>query len=438
MPKAPGVPMARPSATAPTRLSAERLLSQIVGGPLPTYGQKYGGYPTQSQFETAVIGGLQPLSALQQLAATQAAQTQMELEQSAMDRLAARSPEVRATRTRISDVLSRPIGGMTAVEDLAAAQARYAPGRTRLAEIGGELERPALVVSGGEREAMMEEARQLRNLLPAAQPIEASRAAASAQARQDAYARAMERRNAVAFAAPLRDEQGRVIGQPTWTEVAQQQLRPTVERELGAALEAQVVPSQQLAEDLNAINRAELAQRLAIERYGVDPALAAGLFGGAFDVEQRLRESAAQGFIPDQSVETMILLTEGPAALQQYQRERLASAQAKQAEGLRTDEEAAFDLTIEQQTGVPVDVAAGDFSADEARRRLADPEFTKFLTVSREQLMTEPATTLEAKRNSAREKAVQYYEQTGDPVGAQILLNALLSFDFTLTFQPIG
>lgn len=426
--------MPRPRIAAAPAISSADLMSMFVGAPLATAGKKYSGFPTESQRQQAIIGQLSAVSALEELARAQAAQDEAALLESFGERIKYGSPEVRATQARISDVLSRPIGGMTAVEELAAAQARYAPGRGRLAEIESRLGKPAFQVPASERETLQAEARQLRNLLPAEQPIETARVSASDQARQDAYARAIERRNAVAFAAPTRNLAGNVI-QPSWETVAQQQLRASLAPELEEQYAARVAPSAQLANELQNLPRAELAQLIATQQFGMDEALAAGLFGGDFERQQREREMAERNIFPNQSIEDIIWSTQGEEALLQYQQDRADAALAKLDEGFRTEDEAAIDLSIEQSTGIPVDAAAGDYDRARARGYLVDPNFMAYLDQARTQVMADPATSVEEKKNLMRLQAQDFYAQTGDPVGAEILLNALLSFDFTLAFE---
>lgn len=437
LPKTPRPAMPRPRMAPVGTMSTSDLIAQFVGPRLSTADKKYSGFSTEAQRQQAVIGQLAAVSALEELARAQAEQNQKALLEAFGERVAYGSPEVEATRARISDVLAQPIGGMTAVENLAAAQARYAPGRERLAEIEARLSKPAFQVPASERAALQAEARQLQSTLPAEQPIETARVSASDQARQDAYARAMERRNAVAFAAPTRNRAGNVI-QPSWETVAQQQLRGELTPELEQQYGAQVAPSLQLANQLRDLPRAELAQQIATQQFGMDQALAAAAFGGDFERQQREREMAARNIFPNQSLEEIILYTQGEEALLQYQQDRLDAALAKQNEGFRTEEETALDLSIEQATGVPVDVAAGDYDRARARGYLVNPEFTSYLNQAREEIIASPATSMTEKQNVARQLAQDFYAQTGDPVAAQILLNALLSFDFTLSFQSAG
>jgi hypothetical protein len=206
----------------------------------------------------------------------------------------------------------------------------------------------------------------------------------------------------------------------------------------GTALRTQVEPMMNVATELANLPRADLAQRIATEVYGIEPTLARGMFGGEFERDQRLRELADINVFPGQSIEEQIALTQGPDALIAFQQQQLANALAKQQEGFKTADEEAFDLSIEQQTGIPVEAAAGNYTLDTARQLLTDPNFIDTVAESRQILMDSGANSLEEQRNAARNVAMNYFNTTGDEVAAQILYNVLVSFDFTMAFTPLG
>jgi len=113
----------------------------------------------------------------------------------------------------------------------------------------------------------------------------------------------------------------------------------------------------------------------------------------------------------------------------------LQAALDKQNEGFRTADEEAYDLQLEQNTGLNVDAVAGNYSRAVARGYLENQGFVQRINGEVSNLVANPALNMEQQRNQARIAAQQYLTDTGDPVGAQILLNALLSFDFTLAFS---
>ena len=75
---------------APRMLPTQQIVSNIVGGPLATYGKKYGGYPTGEQFQQAIIGSLDPFVFARDLATAQAAQNRADL--AAQTRFQPRTP----------------------------------------------------------------------------------------------------------------------------------------------------------------------------------------------------------------------------------------------------------------------------------------------------------------------------------------------------------
>ena len=416
-------------------ISVEDLVSGAIGGPATTYGKKYGGLSTMDQFNTAVIGHVARVPELQRLAFQKAAEAQAALEAGRL--YSPQSPadydRVRAEEARIQEALARPITAPAA--ELAAVQARRAailPAQQRLAEIETHLAKRAtqtpgsLVGSRATDEVLRDEARMLRRQLgdePTQQTEQAVRQDESDRLRQDAYARYMERMDVNPY-----------YGE-TPREAALLNLGTPIS---GTALRTRVEPMMNVATELANLPRADLAQRIATEVYGMEPTLARGMFGGEFERDQRLRELADINVFPGQSIEEQIALTQGPDALIAYQQQQLANALAKQQEGFKTADEEAFDLSIEQQTGIPVEAAAGNYTLDTARRVLADPNFIDTVAESRQILMDSGATSLEEQRNAARNVAMNYFNATGDQVTAQILYNVLVSFDFTMAFTPLG
>jgi hypothetical protein len=416
-------------------ISVEDLVAGAIGGPATTYGKKYGGYPTAEQMGLAIVGQVARVPELQRLAFQKAAEAQAALEAGRL--YSPQSPadydRVRAEEARIQEVLARPITAPAA--ELAAVQARRAaisPAQQRLAEIETQLatrgtQTPgSLVGSRATDETLRDEARMLRRQLgdePTQQTEQAVRQGESDRLRQDAYARYMERMNVNPY-----------YGE-TPREAALLNLGTPIS---GTALRTQVEPMMNVATELANLPRADLAQRIATEVYGMEPTLARGMFGGEFERDQRLRELADINVFPGQSIEEQIALTQGPDALIAFQQQQLANALAKQQEGFKTADEEAFDLSIEQQTGIPVEAAAGNYTLDTARQLLTDPNFIDTVAESRQILMDSGANSLEEQRNAARNVAMNYFNTTGDEVAAQILYNVLVSFDFTMAFTPLG
>lgn len=435
--------------------SSASIVSEIIGGPLPTYGEKYGGYQTFGQQVDAIVGGLEPFRQVQNEASRLAAENLATL--LSAQRFAPRSPQdydrLRAEEASLRSAFAEPIdptldARIRLAQETEARQQALADTEARLADLYYQPEY-SYVRRG--REAAREDLRRLRANQPTAPTSFLAQRLAGAQtpeeARQEAYGRSMERMNefafrdpteeqkAIAYSQQARDAQGNLINAyvPTisYADIASQRLGTPLS---GQALQETVQPFRTVAAELAAIPRAELAQRLATEQYGMDPALAAGTFGGEFERQQSLREAAAEGYYPDQSTEEYIYMTQGPEAYDQYKANQIQLALDKQAEGFRTVEEEAYDLELEQRTGVNVDQAAGDYSRATARAYLDNPEFVNFIAAGQQTVLGTEALTAEDKRNAIRNVSRSYLEQTGDGVGAQILLNILESSEFLLAF----
>jgi hypothetical protein len=67
--------------------TARGMLTQIIGGPSSGYGMKYGGYPTQSQWQDAILGQAAQAPELAAQMADQAARNRMIEDQAYLDRL---------------------------------------------------------------------------------------------------------------------------------------------------------------------------------------------------------------------------------------------------------------------------------------------------------------------------------------------------------------
>lgn len=423
----------------PRMLPTADIVSNLVGGPLPTYGKKYGGYPTAEQFQQAIVGSLDPFVFARELASAQAAQNRADL--AAQTRFQPRTPQdydrLRAEQEALSSLLGQRIQPQGVQPDASLGRAAdLAETQSRLADL--YMQPDYQNVRRGRMDAQ-EAIRLLRREVPEElQGMNADVARdlamrkATEDARADAYARNMERMNAIAFRQPGEETFGQTGGRSvSLSEVAAQRLGTPV---TGAQAGEQTQFVRE-AQDLGRMNVSDLARQIAEQRYGVDPALASGMFGPEFAREFGIRQLGEAGVFPDQSIEEYIGLNQGPEALATFQQNQLQAALDKQNEGFRTADEEAFDLQLEQNTGLNVDAVAGNYSRAIARGYLENPDFVQRVNAEVSNLVANPALNMEQQRNQARIAAQQYLTDTGDPVGAQILLNALLSFDFTLAFS---
>jgi hypothetical protein len=474
-----GYTFSRPS-TGPAYDPSE-FAKLVIGGPAPTYGEKYGGYPTLGMLESAVQGIASLIPQAQQDALSRAAQTETDIINAARGELVF-NPGTTLTNT-YEDIRRRLETPMSANQNVASAQSRLADLMARK-ESFGAAEQGLETMQDYEnrlRRSRIKEEDFLESYLPtrAAQRAEyadlqrlvqnapaelggtwVERSLAEAQARRDlrdaSYADAMERRNAVALAGTqetqfLNPATGQIeigmvtpaagAGDVSMYDVARSQATPLVRTATGEQLTEQVDPLRQFAAELAATPMSQYQQQIATTQFGLDPALAAGLFGPQADInymQEQMDLAEAQmkfnmmqaGFNPGATTEEIVFQTGGPDALAQYQQFQYESAMEKANEGPATAEEEAFDLDVANNLGVSVKSAAGDLPERLAREALTDQEFVDFMAQSRDDLLNSGAVSIEEQKNIIRDLGSQYFEQTGDAVKAQILVNILMSFEF--------
>lgn len=473
-----GYSFSRPS-TGPAYDPSE-FAKLVIGGPAPTYGEKYGGYPTLGMLESAVQGIASLIPQAQQQALLEADIAQSGLIAGAQS--AARD-EYRRLQQELTSPLSSSAGVRSAQARLAELQARQAAfdpaiqGLETMQDYEDRLRRSRIKEEDflesylPTRAAQRAEYADLQRLVGEA-PAEIGdsffqRALAEARAKQDirnaTYGAAMERMNLVRGAgeAVPQDVYNPATGavEPLLVPYANQtqgtveQLTPVAsavaQRNVGAELQQdlaqQVDPLRQFAAELAATPMSQYQQQIATSQFGLDPALAAGLFGPQADInymQEQMDLAEAQmkfnmmqaGFNPNATTEEIIFQTGGPDALAQYQQFQYDSAMEKANEGPATAEEEAFDLEVANNLGVSVTTAAGDLPDRLAREALTDQEFVDFMAQSRDGLLQSGALTIEQQKNAIRDIGRQYYEQTGDAVKAQILVNILMSFEFLQAF----
>lgn len=462
----------RPLATRTPSLDVQNLIKGMTSIPFNTAGEKYGGYGTAAQLETAVLGSIDPFYAIGDYASRLAAEENQRLLDEAASQLrfgqgtaASRSlgnirqalsgdtPESRGVASA-QDALARVLAENAMAEQAgatisAANQIMLPPSRRDISQVRGE-------VTEGERE----EARMARAALPEESNLlsRTAREVLARKALRDAsYADAMARRNAVAFAGtapvdvvdPVTGEYKTVIATTpnlpvqSMRDVAVSQATPGVLGAYETSVAQNVQPSLDLAAEISGTPRYELARQMATQYFGMDPALAAGTFTPALDVNYMETQQAykaaqdlAAGIDPTASVED-ILLREDPSGrrLAEFQQMQAEEAERKLYEGARTAAEEEMDANIQVATGYSVEQAAGsDLALSTARGRLSDPTFLATVDKAVDSLASENAETESDRKVIAQNYARQYLEQQADPIGAQILLNILMGYTFNI--QP--
>lgn len=460
-----GYTFTRPGTTPAPAFDVQNLIRGLTATPLNTAGEKYSGFPTASAQEAAVLGSIVPFYAIGDYAAKLAAAEDARLRDESMSQLrlgegTAASRALGAIRSALSGDTAESRGVASAQDALAqvlAENAMYEQARSAIRTAGQTSDKPeffAPSVRGESTEGQREEARMAR----AAMPEESGLMARTAQEmlarkalRDAAYADAMARRNAVALAGttqqividPMTGEQR--LGMATlpqqttpirMRDVAVSQATPGVQQQYEADVEQLVAPMEQLAAGIAEVPRYQLAQQMATQYFGMDPALAAGTFTPAIDVdymqaqrELRTEQDLARGVDPTATIADTLLRNDPTgASLQEYQDALAIEAQRKLTEGQNTLAEDEFDANLEMATGISIDTAAGDFSRSTARYFLSNPEFMSAVQASIADMQTaELPLGLEPKDRVAQ-IANDYANQYKDPIGAVILANILASF----------
>lgn len=106
----------------------------------------------------------------------------------------------------------------------------------------------------------------------------------------------------------------------------------TYER-LGSDLASQVAPAQTIVETLGAVTPSQLAQQIAVSRYGYDPMLASGLFGAQtdlkYDLQNRQRdeiEMRRRGYDTSLNNDEILARTLTPQEFEAYQTQKAMRA----------------------------------------------------------------------------------------------------------------
>lgn len=381
----------------PENLGAEAQ-SAIIGGPGPGYGEKYGGFPTAAQWEEAILGEAMGAYELADLAKQQAQQA----------------------GARYYDELTGRVAE------------RVAP----IASLAGV--RPGANLSAQDREKLMagyqgvQEFGRTPEYLAALDQQNADKFGLFGQPPESAN-QIMRRAYESMLNAPNLDVNDRAAVEARTYELGWfPEEQALYERRL--ATDPYVAAPQQLAAMIESTPLSQYAQQIAVARYGMDPALAAGMFGPQADINyQKMMNDAelyAMGYTGDSTGE-FILRTRGPEAYQQYMTQLADDAmygseaeQQRYLDELQTEENRVFDQEIASTYGFYPE-EFGEIPAEEVRLRANDPMFQDIYTQSIDAIMGG-----DFNMDVAETAYQNYLTQTGDSIGARILQEAISKFDF--------
>lgn len=197
-----------------------------------------------------------------------------------------------------------------------------------------------------------------------------------------------------------------------------------IETQLESDMASQVDPYRQVSEALS-YSPSQLAQQIAVSRYGYDPMLASGLFGTEMDldysdrVQQAQRQALGLGLSNDEYLFELL----GPEGYKEYQQNKALQAY----ENVMQPDYDQQDLALYEFFGtVP--------SNEVEREIMLDEDFQRLVGESRESLRL--ADKAISPSSVVAQIARNYMEAGGDPVRAMLLEDILTRYSFLV--QPLG
>ena len=220
---------------------------------------------------------------------------------------------------------------------------------------------------------------------------------------------------------------------------AQAMVTPRLQAQRKRALEESgAARRMELANLIGGLTPSEIMQQIAIERYGYDPGLAAGLFSATEDLSyenmlidaENARMMREEGVDVNATTAEIILAQYGPEGLRQYQDQQgeyamngTPTQQLSAEKNLIDAENAMFDEKVREDYGFDPTKVTG-VAPDDVRDRTMDRDWTDAYETAREQII-DGGDALEI----ASTIADDYRKATNDTIGATALQEILASFD---------
>lgn len=423
-----GYTFSRPGTQPTFNLSVPDLIKGMTATPINTAGQKYSGFPTATAQEAAILGSIVPFYAIGDYARQLAEQRLGEIgSETASDVRRMYGPEM-LQQNALGPIAIPGVGNVAPAQ---VARGNVADPAYQAAELAANQAWRDLGIAkltGGlpgklqEYQELLDEGFQLE---PAQQQEYEDLWRAQRGTAQDIFAKQQAAEKAQADLALLS------------RNLTSSRLAGATGRaaEAGQQVAQEVTPGMEFAQQVAEVPRYQLAQQMATQYFGMDPALAAGTFTPAIDIDymqmQRdlLKEqNLALGIDPDATIADT-LLREDPTGrrLAEYQRARAEEQERALAEGANNAAEDEFDMTLEMATGIPVATAAGDLSRATARSYLGDETFMGYVQDAIGALQEELPFGVTA-GDRVNQISAAYASQYADPVGAIILANILANF----------
>lgn len=197
------------------------------------------------------------------------------------------------------------------------------------------------------------------------------------------------------------------------------------------AIAKEVEPLRRVAESFQTLTPSQLAQQIAVSRYGYDPMLASGLFGGQTDLDyatqlQGLQQAQLreQGF--DTSLSTDEILARSGITPEEFQAYQVSKANRALSNALEPD--------YSDQDVALFDVYGTTPSNESERAIMLDPDFATLVENSK-------LTMLESDKainpNAVIATIARNYLQNGGNPAYAIMLEDILS-RFSFLVEPLG
>ena len=190
-------------------------------------------------------------------------------------------------------------------------------------------------------------------------------------------------------------------------------------------LASQVYPAQQIAEGLGSFTPSQLAQQIAVSRYGYDPMLASGLFGAQTDLGYASQQQAIQdaqlramGYNTGLSTDEILAQQLSPEEFQQYQINK----------ALGSYENTMTDYTQEDQN--LFDVYGVLPSNNQEREIMNNPEFANVLVNARKAMSEQKSVSPTAAAGQIARKFL--LDNPTKPAEARLLDDILRNYAFLI------
>lgn len=371
-------PPVQPFVVSPATVQAD-----IVGGPGMGYGLKYGGFPTQSAWEDAIRGEAYGAYQMADLARQKAAA----LAQPAEEKYAY---DIDPSR-----------GGLAGRQAIEAKKVLNMP----LAELAKKMARPGVTTIDEER-----------------------------------YGAAMARMNAARGTGDYLTPEG---AEPTFGKQVLYNAATAVEPAARDIYDRAIVNTgadryQQVADIIGQTPLSEYAQQIAVARYGMDPAQAAGMFGVDMDIKYQKDVDNArrlQEGMPQITMDQFIWDNYGPEEYQNYMTRKAEQLLYGSPEDLAQAEQDAIDLandiTISETYGFrPTDISGVEPAV--VREAFASQPFQD-LVGSGIDIYNDPQQMQDyvTPTNLGNDLAQKWINQGGSMQEARVIQRIFATFDFT-------